>query len=307
MRKIFLLLSWIWCTCSVHGQEFNAHWIAMEDADSTSHVWFRNTYVSAGKPKEAFLHIMTTGYFKLYVNECNVGTAMFYLPPSQPDDIRFAFTFDISSYLMNDTTVIALLYSPVYPQKKDQQIAVNYYGTDAYGKPFAYHSDENWLCRRANSALMTDGNELVDGRYHDPQWKANNYATALWVNARRFNLRPHQANIPYAQGHRAVWTTRRRGYAYFDRNDREVVYSFPEGFIGQVRVTLREARKGQRMNIGGVQYICSGSTDEQACSVFGLKNFRKIMIEGDKNFDNSQIMNIEAIETAEKELQEWAY
>lgn len=95
----------------------------------------------------------------------------------------------------------------------------------------------------------------------------------------------------------ATRISRIRQQKYFDIEGDSVVYDFGEAFVGLVRVTLRDAVKGQNMRIGDMRYVCSGEADEQAIQRFTTTDCRRLLISGDENFDNAQIQKVEALET----------
>ena len=74
-----------------------------------------------------------------------------------------------------------------------------------------------------------------------------------------------------------------------------VVYDFGTAFQGWVRVTLRDARVGEQVNVGGMVYVCTGQMDEQACRKFTLPVCRRVWIYGDAHFRKSQIQNVEGL------------
>ena len=84
-------------------------------------------------------------------------------------------------------------------------------------------------------------------------------------------------------------------YRYFDIEKDTITYDFGLGFIGFARVTLRGARKGERIFIGDMEYICSGQLDEQACLRFTTMPVRKLTIYGDNKFRADHIVNVEGI------------
>lgn len=298
MKRLLLVCYIMSRALGLFAQEYNTHWISFPQPDSTSHIWFRQTYLQSGTPRKGQVTIASTGYYKLYVNEYNVGTAAFY--PSREPDSNNAVTlsFDVTPYLRNDTNVIAVIYSPAYAHLNPRQISLIYSGKDSIGHPFAYHSDAGWLCRRANSSINNRGGERIDGRYHNTVWHTTQFEQALWLNAKE--QRGRQATPDTARNgfHPSLRITRRRGYKYFDLVKDGVEYEFGEGFHGWVRLTLRNARKGQTIRFGNTEYICNGSLDEQACPVFGLSDYRRVHISGDSSFQRDQIFDIEAIAIA---------
>lgn len=287
--QVIAILLWI-TSLSAYGQEFNTHWIYAPQADSTSHFWFRHAYIMQGRPHQASIKVTTTGYYKLYINECNVGRAVFY--PFRPDNDSdvVEMTFDISPYLRKDTNVIAILYSPTLPSVSHRQIAVNFYGKAKNGTDFCYTSDESWTCRPANSSLTGNGGELIDRRAYDTSWKAATISNlALWQPAESY----HPANKqPVRSSHESLSATHITLWEQTDISKDPNLIRPDYGFYGFVRATIRDARRGERLQFGNLQYICSGETDEQAYPQFGAAYLDSISIIGRSN----KITTLEAIE-----------
>lgn len=284
---------------------FGAHWISHPQPDSLSHIWFRKAYLSDGRPQEAHITVVSTGYYKLYVNQCNVGTALFY-PAREPySDQPVGMTFDVTPYLRPDTNVIALCYSPTHPHQTSRQISVVCFGTSANGTRFSHVSDGNWLCRHANSSLTADGREIIDGRYHDPSWNGTEFAAAQWISADESDEGEQPSDTlsyPTPSGMSCPslpQLSHTRGYNYFDAEADTVAYEFDTGFIGMLRLTLREARPSEHIMTGNFEYICNGEMDEQACPVFQIRPCRRIRVYGDQHFKRSQIVFVEALETTQ--------
>ena len=287
------------------AQGFDTHWIRMPQPDSTSHVWFRQTYLPAGRARDASITVVTTGFFKLYVNECNVGRVLYYPARATGDDAPVAMTFNVTPYLRSDTDVVAIAYSPAWPHLNSRQISVAFHGRAADGTPFCHWSDGNWLCRKANSCLTTDGRERVDGRRHNAAWRTAWFDPALWVSAETQADRPDEqpeSNLP-ADRHRptdgvAPHIVRRRGCSYIETVGKGVELEFGQGFHGRLRLTLRNALPGERICMDGLEYICSGEMDEQACPVFLTHNYRRPRLTGDSRFRRDQVTEAEALETS---------
>lgn len=290
-----MALCWLTTLCA---QEFGSHWIRIPQPDSLSHVWFRQTYVEDGLPLEARVTVASPGYYKLYVNECNVGTALFYPPRLQADSQPVAMTFDVTPFLRADTNVVALCYAPSYPHVDSSQVSVQFFGVDASGAPFSRFSDGGWLCRRANSRWTVDGKEHVDGRLHDASWKAAWFNPALWLTADERKA-AEGAKVTYLSAtHPVLRHVHTDGYCYFDRDGCGVSYEFGVGFHGMVRLTLREARRGERISYDGLEYVCNGQLDEQAYPVFRMADYRRVRVTGGRRFKRDQITVVEAIQTA---------
>ena len=225
--------------------EAQASWISAPQADSLSRVYFRKLYLFEVRPQRAQITITTTGYCKLYINECKVGTAPF-LPLRYTEDNKAAeFTFDAAPYLQSDSNVVAVLYSPARTSTTTQtttqtkQIAITLWGTDHEGKPFAYETDASWLCREANSKFTADGLEIIDGREHDNPWKAATINDlALW------NCVTEDSSAAAVDYYAAPVAPR---ISHIDSRDADDILSndIPAShpFYGFFRATLREARQ----------------------------------------------------------------
>lgn len=290
-----ITLMWMATLCA---QEYAMHWIGVPDPDSLSHVWFRQTYLEEGRPQQACITVASTGYYKLYVNECNVGTAVLY-PERQPQtDNPVSMTFDVTPYLRSDTDVVALCYAPAYPHVDSCQVSVLFYGVDSAGGAFARASDGDWLCRRANSRWTADGQELIDGRLHNSSWKAAWFDQALWLPAERRRDGRHRLVTTLSPDAPVLRHVHTEGYRFFDRDSTGVTYDFGEAFHGILRLTLREARRDEHIFYDGMEYICYGELDEQAFPVFRTGDYRRIRVSGDRWFRRDQITAVEALQMA---------
>jgi hypothetical protein len=284
--------------------EAQASWISAPQADSLSRVYFRKLYLFEGRPQRAQITITTTGYCKLYINECKVGTAPF-LPLRYTEDNKAAeFTFDATPYLQSDSNVVAVLYSPARTSTTTQtttqittqtttqtkQIAITLWGTDHEGRPFAYETDASWLCREANSKFTADGLEIIDGREHDNPWKtATINDLALW------NRATEDSSAGTVKYYAAPVAPRISHIDLRDADDilsNDIPASHP--FYGFFRATLREARQGEKIRLGNVLYICNGTFDEQVFPEFGASFTNGISVEGRRQ----RITNLEAVSIA---------
>ena len=75
-----------------------------------------------------------------------------------------------------------------------------------------------------------------------------------------------------------------------------VTFDFGRPFRGWVRITLRGAKKGERLCFGEHSYICGGQMDEQAFPRFTITKQRFVKVSGDERFRREQIQNIEGVE-----------
>ncbi len=313
MRWLWLATLWLGIT-HVFGQNIGKQWMAEALPDSTSHVWFRQTFLADGRPRQAFVSVAAHGYYKLYVNECNVGTASFYGPSTDEVGAVVAHTFDVSVFLRPDTNTIALVYSPAFPRIERQQIAVSYYGLKADGSPFCHTSDGNWLCRKANSSLTVKDGERIDGRRHYAAWKAATTDEALWTSVSTSGTAQWTAAAHLSAtwwdwqtpAHRdsRLWPMsagsynirRRHTPRYQDPKEHGAEYEMGQAFHGLVRITLRDAVKNEKITVDDTEYICRGVWDEQIAPLFHLTTHRRITVKGDNKFQPGQVSDIELLE-----------
>lgn len=332
MKRI-LLFALLWLTLlAAPAQDFDAHWIAPPSVDSLAHYYFRQIYLCNGKPRWAQLTLATPGYVKVFVNECNVGTSRFYPMRASGDRRPVRFTLDVTPYLRSDTNVVAVLFSPVYPRKEEMPLSVVFFGEDADGEYFSHFSDSDWLCRKAPSGWLPSGGEWMDGQLYDPFWNSTVVDAVQWEGAEvpasvqpsNKSRHPSESLVNIsgvslsglsekAESHAAAspsalwspyvadcgWHLRSQfGKRYFDVVGDSVEYEFGDGFFGQVRLTLREAQCGEVIHYGPHLYICKGELDEQACPVFALDSYRRILVESNLRSPREIVVDIEGLTVA---------
>lgn len=294
MRRLLVIISCMLSTLMAMAQEYNLRWISSPSVDSTAQIWFRNQYVHHKKIKKAYVCIATTGYADLYINRRN-ASCNYLAPYRQPySNYPVSTTYDITRFSRPDTTTIAVWYSPSYPHINNRQLSLIYYGTYQDGSSFSFVSDESWLCRSSCSQFNIKGSETIDGRIDKNEWKANQINDlALWQGCKKQSI--SSSEYPHSTDNHTNTIESIIPYRYFDIEKDTITYDFGLGFIGFARVTLRGARKGERIFIGDMEYICSGQLDEQACLRFTTMPVRKLTIYGDNKFRADHIVNVEGI------------
>ena len=298
--------------------------ISCATADSLSDIWFRHTYLTQRRPISATLSVTARGRYRVYVNESNVT------PPLPTDNCHHPVTIDIdiSGYLRSDSNTVAILYHPVGPH--DHQIAVCYYGVGRDGRPFGHNADGGWLCRpvdegsgdgidrgytqtvstacwtpvSAPGRLEIEGTKAaseprrlemegtkaaselrrveIEGRTADSELRRVSTEMGVWPLA---TLLPVQVNR----------VTRVTAPRYSERTPEGIAYEFVTGFYGFVRLTLRGAKKGETIIIGGRKYTCNGETDEQITTAFEPTYHRRVIVSGDSAFDTSQVQRVDGV------------
>lgn len=277
--------------------------ISCTTADSLSDIWFRHTYLTQRRPISATLSVTARGRYRVYVNESNVT------PPLPTDNCHHPVTIDIdiSGYLRSDSNTVAILYHPVGPH--DHQIAVCYYGVGRDGRPFGHNADGGWLCRPVDEG-SGDG---IDRGY------TQTVSTACWTPASApgrlemegtkaaSELRTADSALRRVSTEMGVWplatllpvrvnrVTRVTAPRYSERTPEGIAYEFVTGFYGFVRLTLRGAKKGETIIIGGRKYTCNGETDEQITTAFEPTYHRRVIVSGDSAFDASQVQRVDGV------------
>lgn len=289
-----LLFLFVFCQAVAIASDFNTPWIFAPQTDSLARVCFRKTFLPQGLPRQARLTISTTGYCKVYVNECKIGTSP-YIPLRHNNDTdAVELTFDVTPYMRGDSNVVAVLYSPLPSQttKTQKQIAINLYGTNCRQQEFCVQTDASWLCRESYSKITPDGKETVDGRKRNSQWKAATiYDNALWKHAEEANDTNTSEYTEKVQQPKITHVD-----TWYEDSINGNIITPSDAFYGFYRATLRGARKGEKIRLGNLLYICEGTFDEQAFPEFGADYMKGITVEG----KTSRITTLEMINIDEQ-------
>lgn len=291
--------------------------ISCTTANSLSDIWFRHTYLTQRRPISATLSVTARGRYRVYINESNVT------PPLPTDNCHHPVTIDIdvSGYLRSDSNTVAILYHPVGPH--DHQIAVCYYGVGRDGRPFGHNADGGWLCRPVDEG-SGDGIDRgytqtvstacwtpvsAPGRLEMEGTKAGSEPRRVEIEGTKAasELRTADSALRRVSTDMGVWplatllpvrvnrVTRVTAPRYSERTPEGIAYEFVTGFYGFVRLTLRGAKKGETIIIGGRKYTCNGETDEQITTAFEPTYHRRVIVSGDSAFDASQVQRVDGV------------
>ena len=285
-------------TPSTRVSPYHAPWISAPQPDSTAMQWFLRTYRHNGRPRKAYVSVATTGKMQLLVNGMNVSRNLFEPHRAQGDTSVVNIVYDVTPFLSPNTNTISLWYCPTMPHVGRRQVAVCYWGENADGSPFAFQSDENWACRRANRGLQPPESEWQDGSDKALPWQINLTDTISWQSPVRY---AHPETLPPATPLRLVRAPRVVkvfGPSYVDVRNDTLTYVFPHHFQGVVRITFRGTRTGEKVYINGFRYVCNSATDEQFFCKFIVKPTFKLIVHGDKYFRSEHVQNVEALETS---------
>lgn len=284
--------------------------ISCTTADSLSDIWFRHTYITQRRPISATLSVTARGRYRVYVNESNVT------PPLPTDNCHHPVTIDIdvSGYLRSDSNTVAILYHPVGPH--DHQIAVCYYGVGRDGLPFGHNADGGWLCRPVDEGsgdgidrgytqtvstacwtpVSAPGRLEIDGTKAASELrKADSELRKADSAQRRVSTEMGVCPLATLLPVRVNRVTRVTEPRYSERTPEGIAYEFVTGFYGFVRLTLRGAKKGETIIIGGRKYTCNGETDEQITTAFEPTYHRRVIVSGDSAFDASQVQRVDGV------------
>lgn len=286
-------------------------------ADSLSDIWFRHTYLTQRRPISATLSVTARGRYRVYVNESNVTPLL----PTDNCHQPVTIDIDVSGYLRSDSNTVAILYHPVGPH--DHQIAVCYYGVGRDGRPFSHNADGGWLCRPVDEG-SGDGIDRgytqtvsiacwtpvsAPGRLEMEGAKAASAPRRVKIVGQKADseLRTADSALRRVSTEMGVWPlatmlpvrvnrmTRVTAPRYSERTPEGIAYEFVTGFYGFVRLTLRGAKKGETIIIGGRKYTCNGETDEQITTAFEPTYHRRVIVSGDSAFDASQVQRVDGV------------
>lgn len=314
--------------------DFGCRWMSHPAPDDTSHVWFRRTLVieEQDMPRTAYIHVATTGRFVLYVNGRNVSTALFTPDRTPSDTTVMAISYDVRRFLRPDSNTIALLYCP--STRTRRQVSVSFYGIAADSSHFATNDTDGWLCRHADTWQTHDGGEAMNRNTYPYRWTYTDQPLALWQaveqisTSQHLNLStPHHHNTTTPQhlnttpsqhnnnsppisaedicGYSPVRPNPlvdnaahiRRIYTplFTEQSADTLIVHLVTNERHLIRVTLRGCRRGERINIGNLHYVCTGEIDEQAFARFTPTSSNTIIITGDSHFRSEQVQEVESI------------
>ena len=306
--------------------DFGCRWMSHPAPDDTSHVWFRRTLVTEEQdmPCTAYIHVATTGRFVLYVNGRNVSTALF-TPDRTPNDTTvMAISYDVRRFLRPDSNTIALLYCP--STRTRRQVSVSFYGIAADSSHFATNDTDGWLCRHADTWQTHDGGEAMNRNTYPYRWTDTDQPLALWQaveqisTSQHLNIStPHHHNTTPPQhlntlpllsaedicGYSPVRINplvdnaahMRRIYTplFTEQSADTLIVHLVPNERHLIRITLRGCRRGERISIGNLHYVCTGEIDEQAFARFTPTSSNTIIITGDSHFRSEQVQEVESI------------
>lgn len=310
LRLIHILILFAASLATATAGDFGCRWMSHPAPDDTSHVWFRRTFVTEEQdmPRTAYIHVATTGRFVLYVNGRNVSTALF-TPDRTPNDTTvMAISYDVRRFLRPDSNTIALLYCP--STRTRRQVSVSFYGIAADSSHFATNDTDGWLCRHADTWQTHDGGEAMNRNTYPYRWTDTDQPLALWQAVEQISP-PQHLNIStpisaedicgYSPVHinplvdnaahmRHIYTP-----LFTEQSADTLIVHLVPNERHLIRITLRGCRRGERISIGNLHYVCTGEIDEQAFARFTPTSSNTIIITGDSHFQSEQVQEVESI------------
>lgn len=305
--------------------------ISCTTADSLSDIWFRHTYLTQRRPISATLSVTARGRYRVYVNESNVTPPL----PTDNCHHPVTIDIDVSGYLRSDSNTVAILYHPVGPHDHQIAVCYYGVGRDgrpfghnADGGWLCRPVDEGsgdgidrgytqtvstacWTPVSVPGRLEIEGTKAASapGRLEIEEAKAASEPRRLEIEGRTADseLRTADSELRRVSTEMGVWplatllpvrvnrVTRVTAPRYSERTPEGIAYEFVTGFYGFVRLTLRGAKKGETIIIGGRKYTCNGETDEQITTAFEPTYHRRVIVSGDSAFDASQVQRVDGV------------
>lgn len=305
--------------------------ISCTTADSLSDIWFRHTYLTQRRPISATLSVTARGRYRVYVNESNVTPPL----PTDNCHHPVTIDIDVSGYLRSDSNTVAILYHPVGPHDHQIAVCYYGVGRDgrpfghnADGGWLCRPVDEGsgdgidrgytqtvstacWTPVSAPGRLEMEEAKATSapGRLEIEGTKAASAPRRVEIDGRTADseLRTADSALRRVSTEMGVWplatllplrvnrVTRVTAPRYSERTPEGIAYEFVTGFYGFVRLTLRGAKKGETIIIGGRKYTCNGETDEQITTAFEPTYHRRVIVSGDSAFDASQVQRVDGV------------
>ena len=197
---------------------------------------------------------------------------------------------------------------------------------------FALNGNAGWLCRHADTWQTHDGGEAMNRNLYPYRWTDANQPLAMWKAVEETSPSQH---LTTTTPHHLTTTTPQHistsqhlntintlssedicGYNPLRPNplvdnaarisriytpllteqsgDTLTVHLVPNR-RHLIRVTLRGCRRGERIRIGNLQYVCTGEMDEQAFTRFSPTDQNTVTISGDRHFCCEQVQEVESI------------
>lgn len=197
---------------------------------------------------------------------------------------------------------------------------------------FALNGNAGWLCRHADTWQTHDGGEAMNRNLYPYRWTDANQPLAMWQAVEETLPSQHFTTTP---SHHPTTTTPQHistsqhlntintlssedicGYSPLrinplvdnaarisriytplltEQSGNTLTVHLVPNRRHLIRVTLRGCRRGERIRIGNLQYVCTGEMDEQAFTRFSPTDQNTVTISGDRHFCCEQVQEVESI------------
>ena len=298
IRRLSAVFFFILFAYNAYPAWWDMQWIRYPDSEDTAQIWFRRQYNIPNTTTEASISIASSGRYILYINGRNVSIDVLIPNIQENSNTTSILNFEVSRFLKKGINTIAIWYSPIANlNNENKQIAVDFYGQTIEGERFSYTTNSTWLCKKANACIKADNNEIINSLEYKYDWKDDSCPLYDWKQSQICC----PSKVKYSVEPLTCISNRIKhiySYRSFDNDGNKILYDFGTSFMGWTRVALRGMRRGQRIEINGLSYICSGEMDEQACRRFTETESGRALVTGPADFSVDKIMKIEGIEIA---------
>lgn len=299
-RKTAMLIVML-CTAAAAVAQTGWQWITCQPMPGVSQLWLRRTYTRLPAVQRATATLATNGYARLYVNGRLADATPLVPWRAVGDSSCKVLSYDVSAYVMRTDTLNLALWC-ASPGGVPCSVALRLDAVSCDGTSgFTASTDTTWLCRPACVQTGGSGTECTDGRQWHSTWSYGDTDWVRWTPAREAQPSSSSGHSSLSSPHSqvlsaplAVAAISRPVAAHVEGNT--VTYDFDHAFMGFVRLTLRDAKVGERIDVGGMGYVCSGDMDEQVQGRFVMLPWRKLTVSGDRRFSMAQIQDVEGIE-----------
>ena len=297
MRRLLIIFLLTTACIAMQAQPFAITWLHHPTTSQGEQVWFSTVVSLDDTAADAILSVTTTGRVDIYVNERNVATDAL-IPYRESDELTAITTdFDVARFLRKGDNIIAVWYAPLGTAATDKQIAVVLNGSYEGGEQFVFGSDNGWICRKANRMNTATG-EACDATSYTLKWNSDDIDIATWLPAETLKTDDVSEHHTIYDRYIVEKVSRIRIQESFDIDNGTLIYDFGNAFRGWVRATMRGRKRGEKVTIDNLEYICKAQTDEQAFHKFTIGQHRRVAIKSTGQLLPENIFTLEAIEIA---------
>lgn len=259
--------------------------------------WYRVPFFVT-EPSRTVLKLQTNGYCIAYINGRVVTDAAFW-PVRQLNDSTLLtgierVEYDVTHLIRKENNILALW---VAPSSSDiPLVSATMIAEAEYGDNVLVDAESSWRCRNASS-ITTEKGEDMHGDAYDSGWKKTTRDVGgMWREPARALLIAEAWHEESQQEyvHDAVVTP---DYVYTNADDSTKTqrFCFRNKAQGQLRITLRQAGYGQRLDINGMHYTCTGEDDEQFFTRFATIDTSEIELKAEADDALPEVWSVEVL------------